>query len=132
RRPPKWSPRAEEKAYPWWSTTTGMPFPPRAVTISAVSSMVSGRGGKGIPVVVDHLEPDKVEKLISRIGREEGGLDVLVNDISESAEHEFGKTFWQVDLDRGFAMFSNAVYTHIITSHFAAPLLIETAAKNKS
>jgi NAD(P)-dependent dehydrogenase (short-subunit alcohol dehydrogenase family) len=104
----------------------------RPETIEETAEMVSARGGKGIPVVLDHLEPDKVERLIARIRCEQGGLDVLVNDISESAEHEFGKTFWQADLERGFAMFRNAVYTHIITSHFAAPLLIETAAKNKS
>ena len=102
----------------------------RPETIEETAEMVSARGGKGISMVVDHLEPDKVEKLIARIRREQGALNLLVNDISESAEHEFGKTFWQVDLDRGFAMFRNAVHTHIITSHFAAPLLIETAAKN--
>lgn len=104
----------------------------RPETIEDTAEMVSARGGKGIPVVVDHLEPDKVEKLIARIRREQGRLNLLVNDISESAEHEFGKTFWQADLDRGFAMFRNAVHTHIITSHFAGPLLIETAAKNKT
>lgn len=104
----------------------------RPETIEETAEMVSARGGKGIPVEVDHLEPDKVEKLVARIRREQGGLDLLVNDISESAEHEFGKTFWQADLERGFAMFRNAVHTHIITSHFAAPLLIETAAKNKT
>jgi NAD(P)-dependent dehydrogenase (short-subunit alcohol dehydrogenase family) len=104
----------------------------RPETIEETAEMVSARGGKGIPVVVDHLEPERVEKLIAKIRREQGRLDFLVNDISESAEHEFGKTFWQVDLDRGFAMFRNAVHTHIITSHFAAPLLIETAAKNKT
>lgn len=104
----------------------------RSETIEETAEMVSARGGKGIAVVVDHLEPDKVEKLIARIRREQGALNLLVNDISESAEHEFGKTFWQADLDKGFAMFRNAVHTHIITSHFAAPLLIETAAKNKA
>lgn len=104
----------------------------RPETIEETAEMVSARGGKGIPVVANHLEPDKVEKLIARIRREHGGLNLLVNDISESAEHEFGKTFWQADLERGFAMFRNAVHTHIITSHFAAPLLIETAAKNKT
>jgi len=31
------------------------------------------------------------------------------------------------DLERGFAMFRNAIHTHIITSHCAAQLLIETA-----
>src|SRR5436309_3838095 len=104
----------------------------RPETIEETAELVSARGGKGIAVVVDHLEPEKVEKLISRIRREQGELHVLVNDISESAEHEFGKPFWQADLTRGFAMFRNAVDTHIITSHFAAPLLIETAAKEQA
>ena len=103
----------------------------RPETIEETAELVSSRGGKGIAVVVDHLEADKVEKLIARIRREQGQLHVLVNDISESAEHEFGKTFWEVDLDRGFAMFRNAVHTHIITSHYAAPLLIETAKSKK-
>ena len=103
----------------------------RPETIEETAELVTARGGKGIPVVLDHLEPEKVEKLIARIRKEQGKLHVLVNDISESAEHEFGKTFWQIDLERGFAMFRNAVHTHIITSHFAAPLLIETAKGKK-
>src|SRR5882672_7357861 len=103
----------------------------RPETIEETAELVTARGGKGIAVVVDHLEPERVEKLISRIRCEQGKLHVLVNDISESAEHEFGKTFWQADLERGFAMFRNAIHTHIITSHCAAPLLIETA-KNSS
>ena len=69
----------------------------------------------------------QVEKLVAKIRAEQGKLHVLVNDISESAEHELGKTFWQADLERGFAMFRNAIHTHIIASHGAAPLLIETA-----
>jgi NAD(P)-dependent dehydrogenase (short-subunit alcohol dehydrogenase family) len=104
----------------------------RPETIEETAEMVTARGGKGIPLAVDHLETEQVKQLIARIGEEQGKLHVLVNDISESAEHEFGKTFWQVDLERGFAMFRNAVHTHVITSHFAAPLLIETAAKNKT
>src|SRR4029077_3875307 len=66
----------------------------RPETIEETAELVTARGGKGIAVVVDHLEPDKVEKLIARIRKEQGQLHVLVNDISESAEHEFGKTFW--------------------------------------
>jgi hypothetical protein len=49
---------------------------------------------------------------------------------SAYAEHELGKTFWQADLERRFAMFRNAIHTHIITSHCAAPLLIETATNS--
>jgi NAD(P)-dependent dehydrogenase (short-subunit alcohol dehydrogenase family) len=104
----------------------------RPETIEETAELVNERGGKGIAVVVDHLEPDKVEKLMARIRKEQGKLHVLVNDISESAEQEFGKTFWEVDVVRGFALFQNAVHTHIITSHYAAPLLIETAKNTKS
>lgn len=99
----------------------------RPETIEETAELVTARGGKGIAVVVDHLEAGQVETLLARIRKEQGKLHVLVNDISESAQHEFGKTFWQIDLDKGFAMFRNGIHTHILTSHFAAPLLIETA-----
>jgi NAD(P)-dependent dehydrogenase (short-subunit alcohol dehydrogenase family) len=99
----------------------------RPETIEETAELVTARGGKGIAVVVDHLDFSQVEKLVAEIRAEQGQLHVLVNDISESAEHEFGKTFWQADLERGFAMFRNAIHTHIITSQCAAPLLIETA-----
>ena len=99
----------------------------RRETIEETAELVTARGGKGIAVVVDHLEAGRVEALIARIRKEQGKLHVLVNDISESAQHEFGKTFWQLDLEKSFAMFRNGIHTHILTSHFAAPLLIETA-----
>jgi NAD(P)-dependent dehydrogenase (short-subunit alcohol dehydrogenase family) len=99
----------------------------RPETIEETAELVTARGGKGIAVVVDHLEAAEVQKLLAKIRKEQGRLNILVNDISESAEHEFGKTFWQADLERGFAMFRNAIHTHIVTSHYAAPLLIETA-----
>jgi NAD(P)-dependent dehydrogenase (short-subunit alcohol dehydrogenase family) len=99
----------------------------RPETIEETAELVTARGGKAIAVVVDHLEAKQVERLIAKIGKEQGKLHFLINDISESAEHNFGQTFWQADLGRGFAMFRNAIHTHIITSRYAAPLLIETA-----
>ena len=99
----------------------------RPETIEETAELVTARGGKGIAVVVDHLEAGQVEALVAQIRKEQGKLHVLVNDISESAEHQFGKTFWQLDLEKGFAMFRNGIHTHILTSHSVAPLLIETA-----
>ena len=103
----------------------------RPETIEETAELVSARGGRGIPAVVDHLESMQVKKLIAKIGKEYKRLNFLVNDISESAAHDFGKTFWQVDPERGFALFRNAIHTHIITAHHAAPLLIETAKDTK-
>ncbi len=102
----------------------------RPETIEETAEMVTARGGKGIAVVVDHLEAGQVEKLLGRIREEQGKLHILVNDISESAQHELGKTFWDLDLEKGFAMFRNGIHTHIITSRHAAPLLVETAKKD--
>src|SRR3984885_7837249 len=90
-------------------------YPGRPETIEETAELVTARGGKGIAVVVDHLEVSQVEKLVAEIRVGQGKLHVLVNDISESAENEFGKTFWQAGLARGFAMFRNAIHTHIIT-----------------
>ena len=104
----------------------------RPETIEETAEIVTARGGQGIPAVVDHLETEQVKRLIARIRKEQGKLHVLVNDISESAEHEFGKTFWAVDLEKGFAMYRNGIHTHIHTSHYAAPLLIETATKDSA
>ena len=103
----------------------------RPETIEETAEMVTARGGRGIAVVVDHTAPEQVEKLVARIRKEQGKLHVLANDIAEIHPHEFGKTFWQANLEKGFANFRNAIHTHVITSHYAAPLLIETAKKDK-
>jgi NAD(P)-dependent dehydrogenase (short-subunit alcohol dehydrogenase family) len=102
----------------------------RPETIEETAELVTARGGKGIALVVDHLEVKKVQSLIARIRKEQGKLHILVNDISESAEYVFGQAFWNIDLERGFAMFQNAIHTHIITSRYAAPLMIDTAKES--
>ncbi len=46
-------------------------------TIQDTAEEVTRRGGRGIPVAVDHADPDAVEELFERVGRDDGGLDVL-------------------------------------------------------
>lgn len=100
-------------------------FAGRPESIDETAEMVTARGGVGIPVRVDHLVPEQVEAFVQRVRDEQGRLDVLVNDISEGDVHDW-KPFWQVSLDKGFEMFRRAVHSHLITSHCAAPLMIET------
>jgi NAD(P)-dependent dehydrogenase (short-subunit alcohol dehydrogenase family) len=104
----------------------------RPETIHETAGLVTARGGKGIAVVVDHTDPIQVKELIQKIRHEQGGkLHILVNDISELFHPDFGKPFWQLDLEKGLANIRNVVNTHVTTSHFAAPLMIETAANEK-
>jgi NAD(P)-dependent dehydrogenase (short-subunit alcohol dehydrogenase family) len=99
----------------------------RPETVEETAEMVTARGGRGITAVLDHTDAKQVEELIARIRKEQGKLHVLVNDISETIPQDLGKTFWELNLDNGFANLRNAIYTHIITNHFAAPLMIESA-----
>jgi NAD(P)-dependent dehydrogenase (short-subunit alcohol dehydrogenase family) len=97
----------------------------RPETIEETGELVTEAGGKGIAVAVDHLDPEQVESLVGRIDSEQGRLDVLVNDVW-GGEHlfEWNKPVWEHDLDNGLRMLRLAIDTHLITSHFALPLLI--------
>ena len=97
----------------------------RPETIEETAELVDRAGGHGIAVQVDHLEADQVRELVARIEREQGALDVLVNDIFGATTIEWDKTVWESSLDIGLRMFRLAVETHAITSHFALPLMIK-------
>jgi len=104
----------------------GKPAGKRPETIEETAEMVTERGGAGIAVQVDHTVPEQVNALFERVRTEQKKLDILVNDIWGGDElTEFGKPFWKLSLDQGFQMLRQAVHSHIITSHFAAPLLID-------
>jgi NAD(P)-dependent dehydrogenase (short-subunit alcohol dehydrogenase family) len=96
----------------------------RPESIEETAELVTARGGKGIAVQVDHTRPDEVQALFTRVKKEAGGMDILVNDIWGGDELvEWGKTFWTASLDKGLTMLQRAIHTHIITAHFGAPLL---------
>src|ERR687894_490947 len=97
----------------------------RPETIEETGELVTEAGGEGIAVAVDHLEPEQVEALARRIDAEQGRLDVLVNDIwGGELLFEWNKPVWEHDLEKGLRILRLAIDTHLITSHFALPLLI--------
>jgi NAD(P)-dependent dehydrogenase (short-subunit alcohol dehydrogenase family) len=97
----------------------------RPETIEETAELVSAAGGTGIAVAVDHLEAEQVEALARRIDAESGRLDVLVNDIwGGELLFEWNTPVWEHDLEKGLRILRLAIDTHLITSHFALPLLI--------
>jgi NAD(P)-dependent dehydrogenase (short-subunit alcohol dehydrogenase family) len=97
----------------------------RAETIEETAELVTEAGGTGVAFAVDHLERDQVEALVARIEAEHGRLDVLVNDIWGAEQlFEWETPVWEHDLDKGLRLLRLAIDTHLITSHFALPLLI--------
>jgi NAD(P)-dependent dehydrogenase (short-subunit alcohol dehydrogenase family) len=97
----------------------------RPETIEETAELVTAAGGVGIAVAVDHLEAPAVEALVQRIDAEQGRLHVLVNDIWGAERlFDWNTPVWEHDLENGLRMLRLAIDTHLITSHFALPLLI--------
>jgi NAD(P)-dependent dehydrogenase (short-subunit alcohol dehydrogenase family) len=97
----------------------------RPETIEETAERVTAAGGRGIAMRVDHLVPEEVKALAERIGAEQGRLDILVNDVWGGEKlFEWNKPVWEHDLANGLRLLTLAVHTHLITAHFALPLLI--------
>jgi NAD(P)-dependent dehydrogenase (short-subunit alcohol dehydrogenase family) len=97
----------------------------RPETIEETAELVSAAGGTGIAVAVDHLDPGQVEALVQRIDSERGRLDLLVNDVWGGERlFEWNTPVWEHDLDNGLRILRLGLETHLITSHFALPLLV--------
>ena len=102
----------------------------RPETVEETASLVSRLGGQGIPAVVDHLEPEQVGGLAARLRDEFGHIDVLVNDIwgaerLKGGPAEWNTPIWQHDLSVGLRILRLGIETHLITSHFLLPLLVD-------
>lgn len=108
-------------------SSRGNPSPMgRPETIEDAAEGVTERGGIGIAVRADLTVEEDVKALFSRIKDEQGGkLDILVNDVwGGDMLTEWGKPFWEHSLDNGLLMQRQAVHSHLLTAHYAAPLLI--------
>ena len=100
----------------------------RPETIEETAELVQQAGGQGIALQVDHLDPAQVQALVARIEQEHKRLDILVNDVwGADFLAEWNVPVWKHSLEKGLRLLRLAIDTHIITSHFALPLLIKNA-----
>jgi NAD(P)-dependent dehydrogenase (short-subunit alcohol dehydrogenase family) len=100
----------------------------RPETIEETGELIAAAGGDGSALVVDHEDPASVVGLVGRIERDQGRLDVLVNDIFGGDRYmEWDKPLWEHDWAGGLRMLQMGVHTHLITSRAAIPLILRTA-----
>ena len=69
-------------------------------TVAETAAEVTAAGGKGIAVMCDHADDAQVAALFEQIEREQGHLDVLVNNATY-IHHQLieKKPFWEKELD---------------------------------
>jgi NAD(P)-dependent dehydrogenase (short-subunit alcohol dehydrogenase family) len=98
----------------------------RPETIEETAGMVTARGGRGLWARVDHTDREQVKALFERVRQEQAGrLDILVNDLTGDANMEF-KPFLEHSLEKGLKILENGSLSHIVTSYFGVPLLVDS------
>ncbi|WP_040984293.1 SDR family NAD(P)-dependent oxidoreductase [Oceanobacillus jeddahense] len=95
-------------------------------TVNDTVLEIEAVGGKGIAVQCDHTNDVETEAVISQIRKEQGKLDILINNVWGA--HDLGvegKPFWELSLKNWDTMFTAGVRAQLAVNHFAVPLLRE-------
>lgn len=92
-------------------------------TVGETAAECDRRGGKGIAVQVDHADNDQIAALFERVEREQGRLDILVNNaITIPDEMTQPGGFWEKPIDN-WAMFDIGVRAAFVAAWYAAPIM---------
>ncbi|SFO35724.1 SDR family NAD(P)-dependent oxidoreductase [Sphingomonas sp. OK281] len=92
-------------------------------TVGQTAAECDARGGRGIAVQVDHADDDQVAALFEQVAREQGRLDILVNNAFALPEDltEPG-TFWEKPLSN-WQMVDVGVKSNFVAAWHAARIM---------
>ena len=96
-------------------------------SIDETAEEVTRAGGRGIAVRCDHTSEEQVSALFRQVEREQGRLDLLVNNAwggHEKFDGIFRAPFWERPMVQWDTMFDRGVRNHVLASRLAAPLLV--------
>jgi NAD(P)-dependent dehydrogenase (short-subunit alcohol dehydrogenase family) len=98
----------------------------RPETLEETAALVDAAGGTAVFAPTDHTDPEQVSALARRIAEEQDGrLDIVVDSVwGGDPIAGWGKPFWEHDLDDLHELQRNAIWSHIVTAHALAPLLV--------
>ena len=94
-------------------------------TIGATAEEVDRAGGRGIAVRVDHAVDEEIEALFAQVKREQGHLDILVNNVFKVPDTPVWQgEFWSHPISIWDDMVGVGLRSHYVASHYAAPLML--------
>jgi len=93
-------------------------------TVGETAAAIDKRGGKGIAVKVDHANDDEVAALFEQVRREQGRLDILVNNAFSLPEDlTEPKPFWEKPLSN-WEMVDVGVRSNFTAAWHAAHIMV--------
>jgi NAD(P)-dependent dehydrogenase (short-subunit alcohol dehydrogenase family) len=100
--------------------------PPEKRTIEATAALVTGYGGKGIAVQVDHNNDDQVRALFEQVEREQGRLDILVNNVYQIPDPPaLSGGFWEHPISVWDEQCGVGLRGYYVASVLGAPMMIK-------
>jgi dehydrogenase/reductase SDR family member 1 len=100
-------------------------------TIHETAALVTQAGGTGIAVRCDHSDDAQVRSVFDQIQREQGRLDLLVNNAwagyqakQRSKKSGFHTSFWKLPPSFWDTMFTVGVRSHYVASGYAAAPMV--------
>jgi NAD(P)-dependent dehydrogenase (short-subunit alcohol dehydrogenase family) len=116
---------APASSYAQLLALSGLPRVPG--NIDDTADEVERAGGHGVAVRCDHTDEEQVVDLFRRVEREQGRLDLLVNNAwggHETFDGVFQAPFWERPMVQWDAMFDRGVRNHLLASRCAAPIFV--------
>jgi NAD(P)-dependent dehydrogenase (short-subunit alcohol dehydrogenase family) len=93
-------------------------------TVGETAAEVDRRGGRGIAVQVDHLQDEQVAALFERVRREQGRLDLLVNNaIAIPRELTQAGPFWEKPVSN-WEMIDVGLRSNFVAAWHAARIML--------
>jgi NAD(P)-dependent dehydrogenase (short-subunit alcohol dehydrogenase family) len=97
---------------------------PLAGTIGETAELVTAAGGEGIAVAVDHADDEQTKALFDRVEREQGRLDILVNNAAIIRDEMMGRTrFWEEPINV-IDTLDVGLRSGYVATVYAAPLML--------
>lgn len=94
-------------------------------TIAETAAAVTAAGGQGIAVRVDHNDDEQVKSLFDRVAREQGQLDILVNNAFATHDQlPTSANFWEKPLAVADTL-KVGVRSSYVASYYAAPMMVK-------
>ena len=95
-----------------------------AGTIHQTAEMVTAAGGTGIAVAVDHSDDEQTRALFEQVEREQGRLDILVNNAAVIRDEMMGRTrFWEEPVNV-IDILDVGLRSSYVATVYAAPLML--------
>jgi NAD(P)-dependent dehydrogenase (short-subunit alcohol dehydrogenase family) len=98
--------------------------PQRPGTIQATADEIQQLGGQGVPLRCDHHVDAEVAEVFERIRKDEGRLDLLVNNATTDLGSMIGKCFWELPIELWDDVIGVGLRSHYVASWHAVHLMI--------